>query len=141
MATPRLYIRLTHTGLLQDGRVNTGPVLVPDLDVGYEYQYRKVPVYVPRYLPSPPAPPLTAGYIDVTASSKSLISYENGAIRRLVAAGLITALMYLKPEEYDDVSRPNANLYPVGAGIWNTDDNAYNYSDGVAWHNAMGALT
>jgi hypothetical protein len=140
VATPRLYIRLTHTGLLQDGRTNLNSVLVPDLDVGYEYQHRKVPVYVPRYLPLP-APPLTTGYIDITASSKSLISYESGAIRKLVVAGLITALMYLKPEEYDDVTRPNANLYPVGAGIWNTDDNAYNYSDGTNWHNAMGALT
>jgi hypothetical protein len=141
VATPRIYIRLTHSGVLQDGRPNTGPVLIPDLDVGYEYQHRKVPVYVPRYMPVPPFAPSTPGYIDITASSKSTLSYENGAISKLVAAGVISAVMYLRPEAYTNITRPSATLYPVGAGIWNTDDSAYNYSDGTAWRDSVGVLT
>jgi hypothetical protein len=47
----------------------------------------------------------------------------------------------LRPEAYTNITRPSATLYPVGAGIWNTDDSAYNYSDGTAWRDSVGVLT
>ena len=130
MATPRLFIRLTHTGLHADGRVNTNPVYVQDLDVGYEYQHRKVKVYVPA-----------GGFIDITASSRSMLSYESGFIAQAVDAGLLTAKMFLQPDTFSNGTRPAASGYPVGAMVWNTDDNAPNFSDGTNWRDASGGLT
>jgi len=48
-------------------------------------------------------------------------------------------------EVYTDATRPSATLYDAGEAIWNTDDQAWNYSDGLgataAWRNALGVLT
>jgi hypothetical protein len=138
VSTPKAYIRLTHTGLLPDGRPNTQSVLIQDLDVGYENQLRKVPVYVPvgvsPYVVHP-------NWVDVLATSRSLISYESGYIRKAVTSGVITARMMNQPEAYTNLTRPSAALYPIGASIWNTNDNALNYSDGTAWRDAMGVIT
>jgi hypothetical protein len=73
MPKPTFFIRLTHTGLHPDGRSNVGPVLLTDLDVGYENQSRKVPVYVP-----------VGGHIDIPASSRSMLSFQQGAINTLL---------------------------------------------------------
>ncbi len=43
--------------------------------------------------------------------------------------------------ECTDADRPAADTFLRGTGIWNTDDNAYNYSDGTNWRDAQGALT
>ena len=40
-----------------------------------------------------------------------------------------------------DATRPAATKYPIGFGIWNLDDNAYNYSDGTNWRTAGGTIT
>ena len=40
-----------------------------------------------------------------------------------------------------DATRPDASLYLPGTRIWNTSANAYQYSNGTAWYNAMGDLT
>lgn len=40
-----------------------------------------------------------------------------------------------------DANRPAASSWPVGLPIWNTDDNAVNYSDGTNWRSAIGELT
>jgi hypothetical protein len=61
---PALFIQLFHTGVFPDGRANTNPVQITDLDVGYEYQNRKVPVYVP-----------VGGSIIIPASSRSMLSF------------------------------------------------------------------
>jgi hypothetical protein len=46
---------------------------------------------------------------------------------------------------FTDATRPvpTEKTFPAGFGIWNTDDNAYNYSGGDAncWYNAAGILT
>lgn len=131
MANPNLFIRLTHTGLLPDGRPNLNPVYVQDLDVGYEYQHRKVPVYVPP-----------GGFIVIPCSSKSLLSFQQGYINRAVIANLLTATMFIQPESYANLTRPLAITYPQGTFIWNTDDNTYNWSDGVGnWRDANGLIT
>lgn len=46
---------------------------------------------------------------------------------------------------FSDATRPTPTekTFPAGFAIWNTDDNAYNYSGGDSgtWHNALGVLT
>src|SRR5688572_13018052 len=119
------FIRLTHTGLYKDGRPNTKSVHINDLDVGYENQRRKVPIYVPA-----------GGYIDVAMSSRSMLSFEVGAIRKFVNDGVITAKEFFKPESYSSLTRPPASLYPAGTSVWNTSDNAMNWSDGTNWRDS-----
>ena len=42
---------------------------------------------------------------------------------------------------YTNLTRPAANTLPAGSSIWNTDDNAPNFSDGTVWRDAMGTQT
>lgn len=124
MPTPRpsLLIRLTHTGLYADGRTNPSSVLINDLDVGYEAQDRKVPVYVPP-----------GGHIDINASSRSMLSYEQGGIRKFTNAGVIDSQMFWIPESYTTIQLPAASTYPAGTYVWNlTEDTAY-WSTGTTW--------
>jgi hypothetical protein len=132
---PGLIIRCTHTGVYQDGRPNTNPVFINDLDTGLEQQRRKVPCYVP-----------VGGFIDIPASSRSMLSFYNGTINKFTIAGVITSSFIStipsQPESYNNTNRPNAALYTAGTGIWNTDDNAMNWSDGNGnWRNANGQIT
>lgn len=119
---PVLLIRLTHTGLMADGRPNTNPVLINDLDVGYENQLRKVRCYVP-----------VGGYIDIPGSSRSLLSFEQGTIRKFHEVGVIIAQMFFAPEHFTTLARPSAGEYPSGGMIWNDTENAPNWADGVTW--------
>lgn len=54
------YLRLTHTGLRADGGANTSSIIINDLDVGFENQNRKSPVYIP-----------VGGFIDVPLTGAS----------------------------------------------------------------------
>jgi len=119
---PTLFIRVTHTGVYADGRPNTSSVLLTDLDVGYENQLRKVTVYVPP-----------GGYIDIPASSRSLLAFYEGVILKFVQAGVVTARLFLVPEDYTTGTLPTASEYPVGTYIWNTTDSQAYWSDGVSW--------
>ncbi len=131
MATSHLLIRCEHTGVFPGGRPNTGAVFIPDLDTGMETQLRKVPCYVPH-----------GGFIDIPASSRSMLSFENGAIRKFVTAGIITAKFYLQPEVWDNLTRPSATGYPTGVAIWNTDDLTLNFSGGDGnWYGPDGVIT
>jgi hypothetical protein len=40
-----------------------------------------------------------------------------------------------------DATRPAATTFLAGTGIYNTDDKAWNFSDGTDWYDAMGGLT
>ena len=62
MPKSTLIIRLIHTGFYADGRPNNASVMIPDLDTGYEFQNRKVPIYVPP-----------KGFLDIYASSRSML--------------------------------------------------------------------
>lgn len=42
---------------------------------------------------------------------------------------------------YSNTTRPSAASVPVGSEIFNTDDNAPNYSDGADWRDADGNIT
>lgn len=111
MPKPTFFIRLTHTGLHPDGRSNSGPVLLTDLDVGYENQNRKVPVYVP-----------VGGHIDIPASSRSMLSFQQGAINTFTEVNVLRAKMFYAPETFTTALRPVATDYPQGAYIWNSTE-------------------
>jgi hypothetical protein len=42
---------------------------------------------------------------------------------------------------YTNALRPAANLVPAFTAIWNSDDAAENWTDGVAWRDNNGVLT
>lgn len=42
---------------------------------------------------------------------------------------------------YSNDNRPPASYFAVGVAIFNSDDNAPNYSDGADWRDALGNLT
>lgn len=42
---------------------------------------------------------------------------------------------------FTNASRPAANTFTAGMQIWNTDDNAPNWSDGTAWRDGAGLVT
>lgn len=42
---------------------------------------------------------------------------------------------------FSDASRPLASAWPVFAAIWNTTDNALNWTDGTNWRDSTGAIT
>lgn len=58
-----------------------------------------------------------------------------------LAQGYITKRSTSDVQIYTNITRPDASLYTVGFAIWNSDDNAYNYSDGVVWRDAAGVST
>jgi hypothetical protein len=45
------------------------------------------------------------------------------------------------PLSFSDTTRGSAADVPVLSYIWNTDDNALNWSDGTVWRDATGAVT
>lgn len=42
---------------------------------------------------------------------------------------------------YDNATRPSPTVVPLFTSIWNTDDDAPNYSDGTNWRDAAGIIT
>lgn len=93
-------IKLTHTGFYADGRPNVSSVQINDLDTGLENQNRKVTVYVPP-----------KGTISIPASSRSLLSYSEGTIRKFVEVGVLTAEFCFQFRNSEDLGGP------LGVGI------------------------
>jgi hypothetical protein len=112
---------------MADGRVNTNPVLINDLDAGYENQRRKVKNYVP-----------VGGFIDIPGTSRSLISFEQGTIRKFHEVGVIIAQMFVTPERFTTAGLPPANQYPSGAYVWDETASTPLFSDGFNWIPASG---
>jgi len=119
---PTLLIRLYHTGQYADGRANSSSVLVNDLDVGYEHQDRKVAVYVPP-----------GGSIDINASSRSMLSFEQGVIKKFTQVGVLQSKMFYVPEPYTTAGLPPATQYPAGTFVWDTTLKTPTWSDGTNW--------
>ena len=80
MATFVPFIRVIHSGVYADGRPNTSPVYLTDVNFGFEQQNRKDPAYVPP-----------GGFIDLPYTSYAAFSYEQGDIAKFSQAGLVTA--------------------------------------------------
>ncbi len=72
-----------------------------------------------------------------------------GYLRELTANGgaRITPFNAPQPvlvEVFTNATRPDAANYPKSAAIWNDDDHAYNYADGLSpahWRDAVGTIT
>jgi len=95
MSLPILTLRLSHTGITSDGRVNLSSVLISDADVGSDLQTRKVPVYVP-----------VGGFVTLPLTSHTLYSLAQGNIAGFVSAGLLEATMVLRVRDPQDQVGP-----------------------------------
>lgn len=45
------------------------------------------------------------------------------------------------PRQFSNATRPAPTTVPTFTFIWNTNDNALNWSDGVNWRDAAGVIT
>jgi hypothetical protein len=75
-----LVLELTHTGQDNSGKPVSNSLLIPDLDTGLEYQFRKSKVYVPHL-----------GTITIPISNRVIFSMYYGAIKKYVSTGMMTA--------------------------------------------------
>jgi hypothetical protein len=89
----------------------------------------------------------------ITASRGWSDLEADSSLRELVETGKVT-LSFTKetgddaglffgrvPVAYADATRPAAANVPIFSAIWNTDDDALNWSDGTNWLDATGAIT
>lgn len=127
-------IRVTHTGVYEDGRPNTASIFIDDLNEGREFQTRKVQVYVP--------PSQT---VDIPFSTRSLLSLAQGDIRGFIERGLLTATMVMRFRKIGDlggsagtgvslrVSGADPNIERVGGElklVLNNDEDAVGFLEG-----------
>ena len=94
---------------------------------------------------------LAAGESVTVSKSRSELDQEQ-AVKDLVQAGTLvlsfaeetgdSAAVGTEPHPaFSNATRPAAADWPLYAAIWNTDDNALNWSDGTAWRDAAGIVT
>lgn len=95
---------------------------------------------------------IAAGASLTTRRSRAQLDSEQ-PLKVLVADGDITLSFELEagdeaalvpaasPLAYDNDTRPDADTVPEHTSIWNTDDNAHNWSDGTNWRDANGDIT
>lgn len=95
---------------------------------------------------------ILAGDAVVTRRSRAELESDQ-ALKALVAAG--TIVLGFEDETGDDATvgldsslpsytnalRPDATDVPARSAIWNSDDNAPNWSDGTVWRDASGSIT
>ena len=74
------------------------------------------------------------------ADSKNIMTEDlgNGNFRQTETVG---APAIESRQVCTDATRPAATEFLPGTKIWNTDDNAWNYSNDTAWYDAVGGLT
>ena len=106
-------------------------------------------------LPKSISPPLRGPAMNITTELKDLSSEEYTAINAQVLAeeviiewegrctfltpGLRVILAFSPARS--NATRGDAADFEPGGAIWNTDDNAPNFSDGTNWRNSQGNLT
>ena len=94
---------------------------------------------------------LAAGESVTVSKSRSELDQEQ-AVKDLVQAGTLvlsfeeetadSAAVGTEPHPaFADATRPAAADWPLYAAIWNTDDNALNWTDGTNWRDAAGVIT
>jgi len=94
---------------------------------------------------------LVPGGAVTVSKSRSELDQEQ-ELKKLIQAGTIVlsfaeedgdnAQVGTEPHPaFADLTRPAATAWPIFAAIWNTDDNALNWSDGAAWRDAAGVIT
>lgn len=72
----------------------------------------------------------------------SEIRLRDLAARGDVVAKALVSLINQNPQKtYTNATRPSPANAPFGGMIWNTDDNAPNFSDGTNWRDVNGNIT
>jgi len=74
------------------------------------------------------------------AESKNIMTEDlgNGSFRQTETVG---APAIESRQVCTDATRPAASSFLPGTGVYNTDDNAWNISNGTDWYDALGNLT
>jgi len=87
-----------------------------------------------------------------THRSSAQLDAEQG-LKQLIAAGTITLTFSSETgdtapvapsatlKNYSNATRPAPNTVPIYSAIWNTDDNAVNWTDRVNWYDSAGTIT
>lgn len=94
---------------------------------------------------------LAVGESVTVSKSRSELDMEQ-PLKALVQAGTIVlafatedgddAALGTEPwPPFTDITRPAAGDWPLYGAIWNTDDNALNWTDGTNWRDAAGVIT
>jgi hypothetical protein len=94
---------------------------------------------------------LAAGESVTVSKSRSELDMEQ-ELKKLVAAGTIVLAFAVEDGDdaalgtepwppYADATRPAPADWPLFGAIWNTDDDALNWTDGTNWRDAAGAIT
>lgn len=94
---------------------------------------------------------LAAGASVTVSKSRSELDQEQ-PLKALVQAGTVVlsfaeeagddaALGTESFPPFTDLTRPAATAWPLYGAIWNTDDDALNWTDGTNWLDATGAIT
>lgn len=84
--------------------------------------------------------PITA-YISQPVAVLGHIISDTGGRTMTDAGGRFYGPVEIPLPVYSDTTRPPASHFSVGTAIFNTSDNAPNYSDGTQWRDAMGKVT
>jgi hypothetical protein len=106
-------LRVSHTGVYADGRVNEDSVLITDLDDGsgeQRFQNHKVPVYVP-----------VGGSIEIPLTSRAMFSLVQGSLAGLTDEGILSA----------EVVTPGSGL--AGSGVSVVDVNSTAEFEDGSW--------
>jgi hypothetical protein len=94
---------------------------------------------------------LAPGESVTVSKSRSELDQEQ-PLKKLVQAGTIVlsfaeelgddAAVGTEPHPaFADLTRPLPADWPIFSAIWNTDDNALNWTDGTNWRDAAGVIT
>lgn len=94
---------------------------------------------------------LAAGASVTVSKSRSELDMEQ-ELRKLVQAGTIVLSFAEELGDdaavgtesfpvFADATRPAPAAWPLYGAIWNTDDNALNWTDGTNWRDAAGVIT
>lgn len=90
-----LIVRCTHTGVYADGRPNTASVTLYDLDEITIQKNRE------RAVPVPPG-----GFVDIPMSTRTFVSWHEGAICKFTTQGLITSEIILQLRDKSNCGGP-----------------------------------
>ena len=86
--------------------------------------------------------PRTMADLEGDQSLKVLVSQSKISLAFLEEVGDDVALGFMSAlKSYTDGTRPAATAVPTFSAIWNTTDNAPNWSDGAAWRDSAGVIT
>ena len=90
-----IYLRVTHTGVLANGRPNPSSVTLYDLDEPIASSIKA------RYIPIPPNT-----FVDIPMSTRTFISYTKGSIREFLKQKQIEVDLRIQLRDFEDGGGP-----------------------------------